>query len=103
MFTNPMYITQMSLYSALEPSKQGKSLLIKRRGAGFKQNMEPGRQEWVTVIECICADGTSISSYVIFKGKDINIKWIPDNVPHMWRVSIGENGWISHKHAMEWI
>ena len=42
---------------------------------------QPGRQEWVTVVECICADGTSIPPYVIFKGKDLNIKWIPDNIP----------------------
>ena len=29
----------------------------------------PGRQEWVSVIECISADGTEIPLLVIFKGK----------------------------------
>ena len=29
---------------------------------------QPGRQEWVTIIECICADGTVITPLVIFKG-----------------------------------
>ena len=32
---------------------------------------QPGRHEWVTVVECIC---TSIPPYVIFKGKDLNLK-----------------------------
>jgi len=35
---------------------------------------QPEQQEWITVIECICADGTALSSYVIFKGQDVNIK-----------------------------
>lgn len=81
--------------------KAGKVVIDKELRSRFQA--EPGREEWVTVIECICADGTSISSYVIFKGKDINTKWIPDNVPHIWRVGIGANGWTSHKHSMEWV
>jgi hypothetical protein len=28
---------------------------------------KPGRQEWVTTVECICADGTSIPPLIIFK------------------------------------
>ena len=68
-----------------------------------KFQAEPGRQEWVTVIECICQDGTTISLYIIFKGKDINSKWIPDNVPTTWRVAVGENGWTSRRHSKEWI
>ena len=32
----------------------------------------PGRQEWVLVVECICADGTAISPLVIFKGKSLS-------------------------------
>ena len=37
---------------------------------------EPGRQEWVTVLECICADGTAISPLVIFKGEKLSSEWI---------------------------
>ena len=33
---------------------------------------EPGRQEWATVMECICADGSSISPLVIFTGENIS-------------------------------
>jgi hypothetical protein len=29
--------------------------------------VQPGRQEWVTVLECICGDGSSPPPLVIFK------------------------------------
>ena len=32
---------------------------------------EPGRQEWVTVMECVCADGTFIPPLIIFKGANL--------------------------------
>ena len=64
---------------------------------------QPGRQEWVTVVECICADGTSIPPYVIFKGKDLNIKWIPDNIPQGWRITASTNGWTSNDHGQDWL
>src|SRR5438105_13640322 len=32
---------------------------------------QPGRQEWVTIIECISATGTKIPPYVIFKDKNV--------------------------------
>ena len=32
---------------------------------------EPGRTEWVTVVECICADGTAINPLIIFKGENL--------------------------------
>jgi len=28
----------------------------------------PGRQEWISVVECICVDGIAMSWLVIFKG-----------------------------------
>ena len=64
---------------------------------------QPGRQEWVTVVECICADGTSIPPYVIFKGKDLNIKWIPDNIPQGWHITASTNGWTSNDHGQDWL
>jgi len=32
---------------------------------------KPGRHEWVTSVECICADGTSIPPLIIFRGKSM--------------------------------
>jgi hypothetical protein len=33
---------------------------------------KPGRQEWVSIIECVCADGTSILPLVVFKAENLN-------------------------------
>ena len=41
---------------------------------------QPGRQEWVSVIECICGDGTAISPLVIFKGENLSTMWVPGNL-----------------------
>ena len=31
----------------------------------------PGRQEWVSAVECICMDGTAIEPLIIFKGQNV--------------------------------
>ena len=36
---------------------------------------QPGRQEWVTSIECICPDGTAISPLIVFRGKNLSTQW----------------------------
>ena len=33
---------------------------------------QPGRQEWVTSIECICADGTAIPPLIVFRGENLS-------------------------------
>jgi Tc5 transposase DNA-binding domain len=52
--------------------KNGKIIIDKSIRSNYRA--EPGRREWVTVIDCICADGTSISPYIIFKGQSVNSK-----------------------------
>ena len=42
-----------------------------------KYQAHPGRQEWVTVTECISADGQSIVPLIIFKGKNVLSSWVP--------------------------
>jgi hypothetical protein len=37
----------------------------------MKYQAQPGRQEWVTAVECICADGSSIPPLMIFKGENL--------------------------------
>jgi len=37
----------------------------------MKYQAQPGRQEWVTAVECVCADGTAIPPLIIFKGEDV--------------------------------
>ena len=41
--------------------------------------VEDGNRELVTVIECVCADGTTIRPSVVFKGICRNLEWGHDN------------------------
>jgi hypothetical protein len=41
--------------------------------------MEDGNQELVTVIECVCANGTAIRPSVVFKGIRRNLEWGHNN------------------------
>ena len=64
---------------------------------------QPGRQEWVTVIECISASGTSIALYIIFKGEHILSTWLPAIPPSGWIFTTNTSGWTNNFHGMQWI
>lgn len=64
---------------------------------------KPGRQEWVTAVECICADGSSIPPLIIFKGENLSRQWIPADIHDDWRFSCNTKGWTSNKHGLQWL
>ena len=64
---------------------------------------KPGRQEWVTALECICADGSSLPPLIIFKGENLSRQWIPQDVPYNWRFGCNTNGWTSNKHGLQYL
>jgi len=68
-----------------------------------KYQAEPGRQEWVTVIECACADGSSIPPMVIFKGENLMSSCIPTTAPKGWYFSCNTKGWTSNVHGGKWL
>jgi hypothetical protein len=46
-----------------------------------------GRQEWVSVVECVCANGTVTPPLVIFKAENLSTEWIPASIHGDWRFS----------------
>ena len=47
-----------------------------------------GRQEWVSVVECICADGSVINPLLILKGERISTNLLPETIlTQQWRYS----------------
>ena len=66
---------------------------------------KPGRQEWVTAIECISADGTFIPPLIIFKGENFSCQWIPTDMDHdrQWQFGYNTKGWTSNLHGMQWL
>jgi DDE superfamily endonuclease len=57
------------------------------------------------VIECICADGTSLKPFIIYKGENLSGSWFSANEPPPfgWCFSRSSKGWTSMKHGEEWL
>ena len=65
---------------------------------------EPGRTEWVTVVECICGDGSTIPPLVIFKGQTtVQTAWIPPDMDKDWNWACNSKGWTCNAIGEEWI
>ena len=64
-------------------------------------------REMVTVIECICADGTSIDPFFIFKSAGepprVNASWVCNDGPAEARYAASSTGWSDNELGVEWI
>ena len=96
----------------LVKKKQGGVLLIGEKEVGrciinarVRQQFQvkPGRQEWITVVECICADGSAVPPLVIFKGENLSTQWIPASIHGNWRFNCNSKGWTSNGHELDWL
>jgi hypothetical protein len=63
----------------------------------------PGRQEWVSVVECICADGSAVSPLFIFKGKGVSAAVSDKDLPDGWSYSSSGEGWTTNIHGLKWL
>jgi len=63
----------------------------------------PGRQEWITAIECVWANGTDILPFIILKGNNFVANWISHDAPNGWKFSNNSKGWTSNEHGMAWL
>ncbi|KAK0367669.1 transposase [Colletotrichum limetticola] len=66
---------------------------------------EPGSRAWVSIIECISADGRAIKPLVIYKGKSVQQQWFPLELnPYAgWEFTATDNGWTTDNTALEWL
>ena len=69
----------------------------------IRQNYEaqPGRQEWVTSIECIYVDGTVIPPLIVFRSENLSTQWIPANIHKGWHFACNSKGWTSNEHGIQ--
>lgn len=56
-----------------------KVLALVDRDQKIVQQVEDGNRELVTIIECVCADGTAIPPSVVFQGARRDLEWGRDN------------------------
>jgi hypothetical protein len=65
---------------AIETSQSNRVVIDTTLRTRYK--VEPGRQEWVTAVECICSDGTILLPLIIFKATQISSNWTSATTPH---------------------
>jgi hypothetical protein len=68
-----------------------------------KHKVIGGKQEWVTDIECISAAGEALPPLLIFKGDNVNARWIDEQTPQDWHIATSKNGWTSNNLGIQWL
>jgi hypothetical protein len=60
-----------------------------------REKKQPGRQEWITCLECVSASGVTLPPCLIFKSENLNPGWIPDETPAGWKSITLKKSWTS--------
>jgi hypothetical protein len=67
-------------------------------------SVQPGNREWVTAIDCICADGQSLPPVIIFEGKVHQSPWYHcAELPRDWVIGVSDNGWTDDILGLTWL
>ena len=69
--------------------------------------MDPGNREWVTILECVSADGRVLPPLVIFKGVNVQQQWFTGQVDDEdfinWQFCTSGTGWTNNAIALRWL
>ena len=81
-----------------------RSYVVVNKESKTRYQAQPGRQEWVSVIECVCADGGSTTPFIILKGDKVAASWIPTKALELnWHFAASQKGWTSNDLGFEWL
>lgn len=66
---------------------------------------KPGLSAWCTIIEAISGTGRFLDPLVIFKGKEGQQQWFPEDMNYLthWNFTTSPNGWTSDAIGLEWL
>ncbi len=70
---------------------------------GRPKQIKPTNTQWVTLIQGVCADGSTIPPFIGFKGKEFNKTWFHQGLPSTWTFSVNPNGWTTNQIGLQWI
>jgi hypothetical protein len=90
--------------SGAQAGKNGGAIVIARKGARRVHSIVPNQREWLSVLVCINAEGTSIPSFYIFRGRRFRQNYIEKceagatmaMQQRAWMTSYLFSAWISH-------
>lgn len=103
MLMKPVYSTISFLIVGASIGTANGAQVVVDSSVSTAYEAQPGRQEWVTAIECISATGEKVPPMIILKGKNLISTWLPQPLPPGWMFSCNESGWTSNYHGMGWI
>ncbi|KAF7343027.1 DDE-domain-containing protein [Mycena venus] len=66
------------------------------------QKIDSSNRDLVTIIECICSDGTALHPSVVYEGQRRDLRW-GENNPCDASISISPNGWTDQQLGRLWL
>ena len=76
------------------------------RSGRIQYASEDGNREFISLLACICADGTTLPPSLIYKGDSGDLRntwledWFPEQEAHF---TSSPNGWSSHALGLNWL
>ncbi|OHW95377.1 transposase [Colletotrichum incanum] len=91
--------------TGIPEGKGSNGLVLGRAETKSVRKKQPGSRAWVSIIECISAEGIPLHPLVIYKGKTVQQQWFPlDLSPYDgWEFTATENGWTTDETAVTWL
>ena len=81
-----------------------RSYVVVNKDSKTRYQAQPGRQEWASVLECVCADGGLITPFIILKGEKVMSSWLPPAALDLnWHFGASQKGWTSNNLGFEWL
>jgi hypothetical protein len=78
------------------------SYIVINKASNIRYQAHPGRQEWINVMEYVCADGGSLMPFVILKGEKLSVSWIPKSALQLnWHFAASAKRWTTNDLGFE--
>ncbi len=79
------------------------SKVLVRRMKAQAFSVQAGNQDWVSLIECVSFNGTTLPPYFIFKGKLIQQAWLNPIKDGRAVLQVSDNGWTINAIGLHWL
>jgi len=79
------------------------SKVLVRRTEAQAFSVQAGNQDWVSLIECVSFNGTTLPPYFIFKGKLIQEAWLNPIKDGRAVLQVSDNGWTINAIGLHWL
>jgi hypothetical protein len=94
------------LLGVVTKSKRVFSKSVYKRGK-LRSYIQDGNREWITLVACICADGSHLEPALIYQSDSGSLQdtWLQALDPENQQVqfSSSESGWTNNKIGLAWL